>query len=77
MNSLKNFVQKNSDDGDSNRVKSIEVEAKTVKDAIRKALKILKIPRDRIKIEILSEEEKGLFGMEGKKRAKIRAKIIN
>ncbi|MGA2775149.1 MAG: Jag N-terminal domain-containing protein [Candidatus Omnitrophota bacterium] len=55
---------------------SIEVEGKTVAEAIKKALKELKVPRDKVKIEVLSEEEKGLFGMEGAKPAKIRVSTI-
>lgn len=54
---------------------SIEVEGKTVEDAIRKALKELKLPRNKVKIEVLSEEEKGLFGMPGAKPAKVRVSI--
>jgi len=55
---------------------SIEVEGKTVEEAIKKALKELKLPRDRVKIEVLSEEEKGLFGMPGAKPAKVRVSLI-
>jgi len=55
---------------------SIEIEGKTVEEAVKKALKELKLPRDRVKIEVLSEEEKGLFGMPGAKLAKIRVTII-
>ena len=55
---------------------SIEIEGKTVEEAVKKALKELKLPRDRVKIEVLSEEEKGLFGMPGAKPAKIRVTII-
>jgi len=55
---------------------SIEVEGKTVEEAIKKALKELKLPRDKVKIEILAEEEKGLFGMAGAKPAKIRVSNI-
>lgn len=51
---------------------SIEVEGKTVKEAIKKALQALKLPRDKVKIEVLSEEEKGLFGMPGARPAKVR-----
>lgn len=54
---------------------SIEVEAKTVQEAVKKALKELKLPRNKVKIEILSEEEKGLFGMPGAKPAKIRVSL--
>lgn len=54
---------------------SIEVEGKTVEEAIKKALQQLKLPRHKVKIEVLSEEEKGLFGMPGAKPAKIRVSI--
>ncbi len=55
---------------------SIEVEASTVEEAIRKALKQLKLPRSKVKIEVLSDEEKGLFGMPGAKPAKVRVSMI-
>lgn len=54
----------------------IEVEGKTVEEAVKKALKELKLRRDKVKIEVLSEEKKGLFGMPGEKPAKIRVSII-
>lgn len=54
----------------------IEVEAGTVEEAIKKALDELKLPRRKVKIEVLSEGEKGLFGMSGAKPARIRASII-
>ncbi|MGE5197067.1 MAG: Jag N-terminal domain-containing protein [Deltaproteobacteria bacterium] len=44
---------------------------------MQKALKALKLPRDKVKIEVLSEEEKGLFGMPGAKPAKVRISAIN
>jgi len=50
----------------------IEIEAKTVKEAIKKALKKIKLPRENIKIEVLREEKSGLFKMAGAKPAKIR-----
>ena len=55
---------------------NIEVEGKTVEEAIKKALVGLKLPRNKVKIEILSEGEKGLFGMPGAKPAKIRVSIL-
>jgi spoIIIJ-associated protein len=55
--------------------KSIEVEGRTEEEAIRKALKILKLPRSKVKIEVVSEEEKGLFGMPGAKPAKVRVTL--
>jgi len=59
-----------------NHQNSIEVEGKTVKEAIKKALKELKLPREKVKIQVLSEEQGGLFGMAGAKPAKIRVSII-
>ncbi len=55
---------------------SIEVEGKTVEEAVKKALKTLKLSRDKVKIEVLSEEQKGLFGMAGAKPAKVRVSTI-
>ena len=54
---------------------SIEVEGKTVEEAIKKALGILKLKRRQVNIKVLSEEEKGLFGMAGAKPAKIRVSL--
>lgn len=56
--------------------KSIEVEGGTVEEAIQKALEILKVSRKDIKIKVVSEEQKGLFGMDGAKPAKIIVTII-
>jgi len=50
----------------------IEIEGKTVEEAVKKALKQLKLPRKSVRIEILSDEQKGLFGMAGAKSAKVR-----
>ena len=58
-------------------IQPIEVEAKTVEEAIKKALDILKVAREDIEVSVLSEEKKGLFGMEGAKRAKIRVVLKN
>ncbi|MFC1804362.1 Jag N-terminal domain-containing protein [Candidatus Omnitrophota bacterium] len=54
---------------------SIEIEGKSVEEAVEKALKELKVPRSRVMITVLSEEEKGLFGMEGARPAKVRVSI--
>jgi len=56
---------------------SIDVEGKTVEEAIKIALKRLKLPRNQVKIEILSEGEKGLFGMPGMKPAKVRVTVLS
>jgi len=59
-----------------NKKFSIEIEASTVEDAIKMALKQLKLPRSKVKIEVLSDEEKGLFGMPGAKPAKVRVSML-
>ncbi len=56
--------------------KRIEVEGKTVEEAIKKALQQLQLPRHKVKIEVLSEEAKGLFGMPGAKPAMVRVSVI-
>jgi spoIIIJ-associated protein len=53
-----------------------EVEGKTVQEAVEKALLELKANRNEVKIEILCEEEKGLFGMPGAKSAKVRVTLL-
>ena len=55
--------------------KSIEVEGKTTMEAIKKALGILNVTKDKVEIKILCEESKGLFGMEGEKLAKVKVTL--
>ena len=55
---------------------SIEVEGNTVKEAVDKALNKLHLPRERVKIEILSEEKRGLFGKDSAELAKVRVTAI-
>jgi spoIIIJ-associated protein len=59
------------------RLKCLEVEGNTVEDAIAKALKELKLSRKSVKIQVLSEEKKGLFGMPGAKPAKVRVSAVS
>ena len=54
-----------------------DFEGNTVEDAIKFALEELRLPRERIKIQILTEGCRGLFGMEGAKKAKIRVSILS
>jgi len=51
---------------------SIEIEAATVEEAIREALKTLHASEKEVEIKVLNEGEKGLFGMNGASLAKIR-----
>jgi len=53
----------------------IEVEGSTVENAIKKALNILRVPRDAVNVKVVCEEKKGLFGMEGAKPAKIKVTL--
>ena len=53
----------------------VEVEGRTTEEAIKIALHKLGVPRKKVKIEILSEENKGLFDMKGAKQARIRATL--
>ncbi|RJP74624.1 MAG: protein jag [Candidatus Abyssobacteria bacterium SURF_17] len=55
---------------------SIEVEGKTPEEAIQKALEVLDAPREKVKVEILEEGSKGLFGMIGSKQAKVKATLL-
>ncbi len=55
-----------------NRINSIEIKANTVDEAIKQALKRLGVSKEKVKIEVLSEGDKGLFGMEGAKPALVR-----
>jgi len=54
----------------------IEFYGKTIEEAIKKAVKQLNVPRETLKIKVLTEEKKGLFGMQGEKPAKIIVSII-
>lgn len=59
----------------SRNVHSVEFEGATVEEAIKKAVQHFSVGRDDLNIKVVSEEKKGLFGMEGAKPAKIRASL--
>jgi spoIIIJ-associated protein len=50
----------------------LEFEEKTVEDAIAVACQQLKLPREKLDIEIVSKGSSGIFGIVGAKKAKIR-----
>ena len=52
--------------------KYIEFEGKTVEEAIKKAVEALNVAREGIKVKVVCEEKRGLFGMDGAKPAKIK-----
>jgi spoIIIJ-associated protein len=53
----------------------IEVEGKTVDEAIEIACRELNAPREKLEIEVLSAGSTGIFGIVGTKKAKIRASL--
>ncbi|MBL7092149.1 MAG: Jag N-terminal domain-containing protein [Candidatus Omnitrophica bacterium] len=54
---------------------SIEAEGRTSQEAIKIALKRLGVSRNQVKVEILSEENRGLFGMKGAKPARVKVTL--
>ena len=57
-------------------MEAIEAEGRTSQEAIKIALKKLGVSRQQVKVEILSEENKGLFGMKGAKPARVRITLL-
>lgn len=55
--------------------RSVTVEGRTVQEAISKGLEILGVPRIRVAVHVLAEENRGLFGMRGAKPAKVRISL--
>ena len=53
----------------------LEFEGSDVEDAINKAIDVLKVSRKDLSVKIVCEEQKGLFGMNGAKSAKIKVNI--
>ena len=51
---------------------TLEIEEKSVEDAITVACEKLKLPREQLEIEIISKGSSGIFGIVGAKKAKIR-----
>lgn len=75
MNPVRNTKYNTRKNKISNGARSVEVEGKTVEEAIRIALKRLGIPKEKTTIKILTEEDRGLFGMKGAKPAKVRVTV--
>lgn len=55
----------------------LEIEEKTIDDAIQRACNEFNVPREKLNIEILSEGSSGLLGLLGTRKARIRAKILS
>lgn len=52
-------------------MKKVVATAKTIDDAVEKALQELQVPRERVQIRVLEEPSKGLFGLIGTRDAKV------
>jgi len=57
-------------------VKEVEVKASSAPEAIAIALRELGVTRDDVEVNILNEETKGLFGLDGPSKAKVRVTLI-
>ena len=55
----------------------LEIEEKTIDDAIQKACDAFSVPREKLDIEILSEGSTGFLGILGAKTARIKARILS
>lgn len=55
--------------------KYFDFEGSTVEDAIKKAIKVTGVSREKMMIKIVCEEQRGLFGMEGASPAKIKVHL--
>jgi spoIIIJ-associated protein len=53
-----------------------DFEGKTIEEAVQKAVVQLKTSKANMRIRVVSEEQKGLFGMSGAKPARIRVDLI-
>jgi spoIIIJ-associated protein len=54
-----------------------EFEGRTIEEAIQKAVFFMNEIKEELKIEVLNEGNHGLFGMNGKKPAKVRVSAKN
>ncbi|HOI73093.1 MAG TPA: RNA-binding cell elongation regulator Jag/EloR [Syntrophales bacterium] len=57
-------------------METLEIEAKTIDEAIEKACREFSVPREKLNIEIISEGVSGFLGF-GQKKAKIRAGLLS
>jgi len=57
-------------------MKKIVVTGKTVEDALQSGLARLNVPKHRVKVHVLEQPSKGLFGLIGAKDAKIELELI-
>ncbi|MGB9792722.1 MAG: RNA-binding cell elongation regulator Jag/EloR [Thermacetogeniaceae bacterium] len=56
-------------------MREIEVEGASKEEAIREALKILGVERDRVEVEVIDEGSRGFLGIFGGRMAKVRVRV--
>lgn len=56
-------------------MKTLEVTAKTVEEAVQTALRELQVEREQVEVEVLEEPSKGFLGFIGSKMAKVRITV--
>lgn len=54
---------------------TIEIEAVTIEEAVKKALIMMNVKKQEVTIKVLNEAHKGLFGMQGAQPAKVRVTL--
>ncbi len=54
---------------------SLEIEGRSVDEAIEAACSQLNVPKERLEIEVLNTGSTGIFGIVGSKKARIRATV--
>jgi len=54
---------------------AVEFEGNTIDEAINKAVVKFGVPKNKLNIKIVCEEQRGLFGMQGAKTAKIKVTV--
>jgi spoIIIJ-associated protein len=57
-------------------MKNLIVSAKTIEEAIKSGLAQLNVTEDRVKVNVLEQPTKGLFGLFGSKNAKVELELI-
>src|SRR5574340_485810 len=57
-------------------MKPLEIEAKTIDEAIEKACNEFQVSREKLNIEIISEGTAGFLGLVGNKKARIKACLL-
>lgn len=58
-------------------MKTLEIEGKTIDEAIEKACREFNVPREKLNIEIITEGASGFLGLVGSKKARIKAGLLS